>query len=687
MLALAGCEDAARHTAVYHPSQSPTPASRVARVVHIDPLPLDPAGRRRVMALNLMRPDGPDRLAQQVQASFDAGQQEYKAGHLDAARQDFDYALSLLNASGFDLGTNPRLESLLKQIVGAERDAQTVAANGGAFTAPKSAPAPMDEIAASAPPPGEPPEAPVDPLLRTRVEGELANVPHDLPLTVNDIVLSYLNFFQTPRGRAIVETGLRRAGRYRPMIERVLHEEGLPSDLMYMAQAESAFQPQALSRAGARGLWQFMSFRGKQYGLEHSWWVDDRQDPEKATRAAAHHLRDLYNMFGDWYLAMAAYDSGPGTVQHAVERTGYADFWQLYKMNALPKETRDYVPIILALTLIAKDPVRYGVEVDPQEPLHTDDVQPGHPLDLRLVADTIDVDLDTLRMLNPQLLRLVTPSDPAFVLHLPAGTADRFYAQMAAIPEDKWASWRQHRVVEGETLSTIAQQYHVSAVAIADVNGMEPHTTLDAGAKLIIPVSPQSQASAGKLLRYRARQNDTVESVADEFDVSAIDLRKWNHLRGNQAVHGMRLKIYLGGSGAPPTERSAEASGREGAGSAKPRLASSAAPAETKAAASYENSSTAKTRGTPTAKMSGATQPPARISSAGKAGTTQPAPKKLAEQHAAAHVVIHHVTPGETLFSIARNYQTTVEALRSGNRFLLNRSLEAGDTLKIPTAP
>ena len=238
-------------------------------------------------------------------------------------------------------------------------------------------------------------------------------VPHDLPLTVNDSVLAFLNFFsKSTNGRAVVETGLRRAGRYRPMIQRVLREQGLPSDLMYMAQAESAFQPQALSRAGARGLWQFMSFRGEEYGLEHSWWVDDRQDPEKATEAAAHHLRDLYDMFGDWYLAMAAYDSGPGAVQHAVERTGYADFWELYKSNALPKETRNYVSIILALTLIAKDPARYGIDVDPEEPLHSDNVLPGHPVDLRLVAETLDVDVETLRMLNPQLLRLVTPAGP-----------------------------------------------------------------------------------------------------------------------------------------------------------------------------------------------------------------------------------------------------------------------------------
>jgi membrane-bound lytic murein transglycosylase D len=345
-----------------------------------------------------------------------------------------------------------------------------------------------------------------------------------------------------------VDTGLRRAGRYREMISRVLREEGLPQDLIYLAQAESAFQPLALSRAGARGIWQFVAYRGHEYGLRHTWWIDERQDPEKATHAAAQHLRDLYKLYGDWYLAMAAYNCGPGNVQKGIERTGYADFWELYKRNVLPRETKNYVPIIIALTLIAKDAAHYNIQVEPDAPVPTDVVKPGRAIDLRLVAETIDVDVETLRSLNPALLRLATPDDPSFELHLPVGTAQKFSAEIADIPPDKWVSWRRHRVESGETLTSIAKRYHVTAAAIADANSLERNAALDAGEKLIIPaVQPPSEIKR-RLVSYRVRRGDTFLGIADRFSVSADDLRKWNHLKANKVSRGMVLRVYtLGG--------------------------------------------------------------------------------------------------------------------------------------------
>jgi peptidoglycan lytic transglycosylase D len=345
---------------------------------------------------------------------------------------------------------------------------------------------------------------------------------------------------------------LRRAGRYREMIQRVFHEEGVPQDLIYLAQAESAFQPLALSRAGARGMWQFVSYRGQQYGLRHTWWIDERQDPEKATRAAAQHLRDLYGLFGDWYLAMAAYNCGPGNVQKAIEWTGYADFWELYRRNVLPRETKNYVPIILALTLIAKDAAHYNIQVEPETSVPTDIVKPGRAIDLRLVAETIDVDVETLRALNPSLLRLATPDDTAFELHLPAGSAEKFSAEIADIPADKWVSWRRHRVESGETLTSVAKKYHVTPAAIAEANNLERGEGLEPGEKLIIPATQPQSETKRRLVSYRVRKGDTLSGIADRFSVDADDVRKWNRLKTNKVGRGMVLRIYTVG-GSPET--------------------------------------------------------------------------------------------------------------------------------------
>jgi len=659
VLCLAGCGDSARNAAVYHPpviqattvqqpdasakaqpnapakaqpnatakaqsnatakAQSNPPAKAAPK---IGALPLVPS-RRRAAFLALMPPDAADRLAQKVRALFAAGEQEAKAGHNETARQDYDRALDVLLASGFNLGREAALSELFNQIMSSLSSVQSAGQQAEASEPPQvpseqhNQPSPLDEITAITSLSGdEIPPTPADAGLKTNAERELQAVKHDMPLTLTDPVLSFLNFFQTARGRTIVENGLTRAGRYRNMIQRVLTEEGLPTDLMYLAQAESAFQPQALSRAGARGLWQFMAYRGKQYGLEHSWWVDERQDPEKATRAAARHLRDLYEMFGDWYLVMAAYDSGPGAVQHAIERTGYADFWNLYKLNVLPRETRNYVPIILALTLISKDPTRYGIEFIPDQPLQVDRVQPGHPVDLRLVGETIDVDADSLRLLNPQLLRVVTPNDPRFVLQIPAGKAEEFEKGMAEIPPENWVSWRRHRVEEGETLSSMARRYRITVASLAEVNGLDAQARPEVDTKLIIPATAQPQPTLGALVRYRTRRRDTVESVADQFNVTVAELKKWNGMRSNHLAAGMRLRIYPGVTGPAPVRASLTA---------------------------------------------------ARPEESAKAG--QP--------------LMHRVRQGETLWSIAQAYQTTIEALRGGNHFLFSRPLQAGDMLLI----
>ena len=623
---MAGCEDSAKTPVQVRPAQIALPQQDQI----VPALPLN-AQHKVLTPLSIQRPDGPEQLAADSQAAFDAGEQDFQAGHLGKAREEFDQALDELLASGYDLDANPALSNLYHHIIDTvSLDELEAFRAGDGFSEQKSTPAPIDEIAEE---PIPQPEK-FDPNLRGRAEGEVSDIDHDVPLTVNDPVLSYLNYFKTPRGSAIVETGLRREGRYREMVRRVLKEEGMPQDLIYLAQAESAFLPQAVSKAGARGMWQFMSFAGRKYGLQKTWWVDERQDPEKATRAAARDLRDLYGEFGDWYLAMAAYNSGAGAVQHAIERTGYADFWELYHRNALPKETQNYVPIILALTLISKDPARYGIEFEPEPGLRADAVKPGQAIDLRLVAETIDTDLETLRSLNPELLRLVTPPDPEFVLHLPEGTAERFFAEIAAIPPEKWVSWRRHKVEQGETLSSIAKQYRVSPVEVADANELAAGASLEEGQKLIIPAASRPETSTGKLIRYRVRRTDTVATIADEFDVTAAELRKWNHLKADHVVRGTSLRIYPGGMTPAPPQQQARTAG--------------AAP------------------------------------SAVVAQRNAPAGGSLPVMEARpASSVVHHVKPGETLWSIARAYQTTVEAIQAGNRYLFSRPLQVGDTLTI----
>lgn len=615
-LFLAGCEDSAKQQTKARPPAG-TPAPTLARTQAPEfvreKLPF-PEQAPVFAYLNGDTRPAVDILIEKVQTRFDAGQKEYKAGNLQAARVDFDRAVDLILASGFQLDFDPRLSDLFDQIGATLHTYEQTAETGNEAEEEENpgTPAQMDELSELTLPPG-------DPRLQAKAEKELMAVRHDLPLTVNESVLQYLSYFTTTRGRMIAEHGLDRSGRYAEMIRRVLKEEGMPQDLIYLAQAESAFQPQAVSRAGARGIWQFMPFRGEEYDLDRNYYVDERSDPEKATRAAAHHLRDLYAMFGDWYLVMAAYNAGPMGVAKAVERTGYADFWELQKRRALPKQTCNYVPIILAMALVGKDPALYGIQVAPEKPPLFDTVKPGHPIDLHLVADATGADMDDLRMLNPVLIRTVTPNDSQFVLRLPPGTAQKFQENIQHVPVEKWTSWRLHEVESGESLGEVARHYRVTVTSIETANHLGSHASVPAGFYLSIPTAPP----AVRLVHYRVQRGDTLEGIADRFDVTVAQLKRWNGIRGAKVARGTRLRIYAGGS---------------------------------------EPSSGSRAR---SAQASPAVKP---VSASG------------AEKPEA---VRHTVKRGETLYSIAREYSTTVSRLREANPFLADRELEAGDVLTI----
>jgi len=563
-------------------------------------------------------------LIARVEKEYQSGQDNYSAGHLEAAKQNFDSAFNQLLGSGFDLRSDhgdDRLERELDRILDGINALELAALQqGDGFAEQKSEPAPIDEANEAA--------IPVDANVKAKAETEIKSTRSDLPLMMTDQVAGYINYFST-RGRGTVERALARSGRYEDMIRRILQEEGVPQDLIYLAQAESGFHPLAVSRAGARGMWQFMGSRAKGYGLERNWWVDDRQDPEKATRAAAQHLKDLYKQFGDWYLAMAAYNSGPGTVQSAVKRTGYADFWELYNRNVLPKETRNYVPIILAVTIMAKNPAQYGLDsVVKERPVPYDTVQIGYPIDLRLAAECVDATTSDLLDLNPSLLRLTTPrvteKDQEFDLHLPAGTADKFQIAVASIPVDKRVWWRYHKVQGGETLASIARTYHTTPKAIAEANDLNDGLNNSAVApetRLIIPIAAGKQADtstyAHAITHYKVRKGDTVESVAENFGVSAKMVRGWNHLKGSSLAGRKVLYLHL------PVTRAA---------------------GETQVAAK-RSSGSHHHAGTQTA-----------MSMSTASAVSHPAVKH------------HKVKQGETLYSIANSYNTTVTALKKDNR-------------------
>jgi membrane-bound lytic murein transglycosylase D len=572
--------------------------------------------------------DPVDALIAQAEKQYAAGQANYQAGHLEAAKANFDQAFNTLLSSNLDVRNNEQLEREFDKIVEAVHELEMAALQqGDGFSEPRSEPAPIDEANDIT--------FPVDPNIRAVAEAEVKNTKSDLPLVMNDQVAMFINYYSSPRGKATLEHAWARAGRYREMIASILKEEGVPQDLIYLAQAESGFQPLALSRAGARGMWQFMAGAAEIYGLERSWWVDERQDPEKATHAAAHHLRDLYNQFGDWYLAMAAYNSGASTVQHAVERTGYADFWELYRRGVLPQETRNYVPIILAETIIAKNPEQYGLQrVPPEPPQQTDQVTINYPVDLRLVAECVDTSVDRLQELNPSLLRMTTPKDQSFILKLPAGSQGKYETAMASIPQDMRTYWRYHRVEYGDTLPSIARKYHTSPSSIAEANNLSDGE-VKAGTKLIIPIAPgrhdtQTATYSHKATHYKVRKGDTVASVADDFEVPVDKVRKWNHLRGTELTPGRMLVIYK-----PTSSESAEAD-----------------PSETKA----ETKSASASAG----------------HSSGKSNRSQ---SSEAAQY-------HKVKKGETLSSIAESNHTSVAALKRDNPKLA-ANLRAGEVLLI----
>ncbi|GEM_PF-572718 len=389
----------------------------------------------------------------------------------------------------------------------------------------------------------------------TRVgPGELP--PSDFPLVLNSHVERFLEAFtSTGEYRSRIERGLERSARYLPMIRERFRSAGLPEDLSYLPLIESAFSPTAYSRARAAGMWQFIASTGRLYGLKVSSLLDERRDPERSTDAAVAHLADLHAQFGDWYLALAAYNSGAGNVRRAIRRSGSRDFWKLRRY--LPRETRNYVPAFIASVIVARNPELYGLDVPEEQDWEFDTIEVPDALDLQFLATKIDVPLEELRKLNPAIRRDLTPARHTTMVRLPAGTAEHAQAVLQSTPRSDWAPRVLHSVRRGESLYAIARRYGTSVGAIRQANGIRGNL-IRPGQTLVVPrkagmawSAPARKASVRHARggTYTVRRGDTVWDIARSFGVPVSRLRAANGLSRRAVIRpGQKLVIPSGSS-------------------------------------------------------------------------------------------------------------------------------------------
>ncbi len=551
LLWASACGQAARS----HPP-APLPASPIPHPVPSAP-PLAAEGEDRVAA-----------LIAESDHHFAAGERAWRLGHLLDAKREFDLAVDVILAYPEGARSDARLaahfDRLIDRISAIERQAL---AQGDGFTERPSDPAMIDELLEVATFPLPEPAA----TTREAVERDLRVTAHDIPIPLNPRVLAYVELFQG-RLREWFQRALERGAQYLPMIQSVFRAEGLPLDLAYVPIIESAFNPNALSRARAKGLWQFVLGTARLYGLRYDWYVDERADPEKATVAAAKYLRSLAEAFGgDWHLALASYNGGPGRVQNAISRAKVADFWALSQSpRYLPRETREYVPMILAAIIIAKNPAQYGFQLAESALRPVEKVTLPMPVDLRRVAEWIGVSVDEIQALNPELRRWTTPlRDARYDLRVPAGTGERLLATLAAASPAERLAVSEYVVRPGDNLTLIARRLRVGVTDLADANGLTGRSVLRPGQRLIVPRAPAAvlaaraegargsevartsglAAAAGSSIVYRVRRGDTLWSIAQAYGTTVDSIKHWNNLRTDRISAGDRLRIYPGRTG------------------------------------------------------------------------------------------------------------------------------------------
>jgi len=512
------------------------------------------------------------RLIETSQQLFLAGERELHMGHLERARLEFDRAVDVLLDSPYGARTDARLREHFDRLVDRINAYEVTAlAQGDGFSEKAYEPASIDELLKIA----TFPKPAADLATTEAVKADLATTVHDVPIPQNSRVLSYVELFQG-RLRDYIHESLTRGTKYLPMIQDVFRAEGIPLDLAYIPIIESGFKTNALSRASAKGPWQFMRATALEQGLKHNWYIDERSDPEKATIAAAKYLKTLHKLFdGDWHLVLAAYNGGMGRVQRAMNRAGVNDFWRLSATSRyLPRETREYVPLILAAIIVARNPSQYGFEIVAEPPVEYDTVTVPKPIDLRRVAEWTGTSINEIQALNPELRRLTTPLKASdYELKVPVGTAGQFNVRLASASPNELVTLKSHTVRRGESLSTIARKLRVSIADLAEANNMSRRAKLRIGQELVIPRAPatllasntrrttpthvasraisgqadvpDTRAQAPRTVTYRVKRGDTLFGIAQLFDTTVARIKSLNRLSSNRITPGDRLKIVM----------------------------------------------------------------------------------------------------------------------------------------------
>ncbi|HKY34154.1 MAG TPA: LysM peptidoglycan-binding domain-containing protein [Candidatus Polarisedimenticolia bacterium] len=576
-----------------------------------------------------------------AQEEFDLGLKALRVGNPEGARERFDRAVQIYNDSGIPLDQSARLRRAYEKLV--EEIAALESETGEEPDAdPDAVPSPtekLDDITTTLTP--EQTEEVLE-----KVAPEAREVSFDIPMVVNEKVLGWIDIFKNRKDfRNSFLGGYERYGWYEKMIHQTLREEGLPSDLIYMAFLESTYKTSAYSRARAKGIWQFMTPTGRQYGLKVDRFVDERSHPEKSTRAAARYMKDLYGIFGDWHLAIAAYNTGAGNIMRAQRRSGKTSYWDLARTKHMRLETKNFVPAILALALISKDPAKYGFDGIRHNPTLTyDTIQVSGATKLSLIAQLSGSSDDEIRFLNPHLRLGVTPPyEKEYEVRVPTGRGPETLTAYQALPESERITRvaSTHTVRRGETLASIAARYGVSVRELSAMNGIRNANRISIGTRLTVPSIPGAPVDAGEDRPRRAsrpskyapyhvvRRGDTLYRISRAYGIPLKNLMAWNGLsESSKLFPGSRLVV-----------------GKQASSSAAPRPA-------------------------PTDK----TSPPAGLVSVPGGGEAAPDP--------AGEKISYRVRRGDNLFRIALKFNTTVENLKAWNK-ITGDSINAGDVLTI----